>query len=167
MGRGCWGGLKEWWTMSHYLENQDKIGENQMCWWDDRCRLTHWVLEHPGTKKNKYAVVIINTLCFKWSRQQTMVVIFLLQRDHINSGRLRSLHWYQKYFEILSSLNFQILKIKIMKFSVASIVTLIALFSQTLAVSIQYCMSYCHPLKIYRSNWQHIFSGAGPDVHPW
>ena len=51
----------------------------------------------------------------------------------------------QNFFE---STNLKSQQSKTMKFSVASIVALVALFSQGLAASVQHCASYCRPLLL-------------------
>ena len=99
------------------------------------------VLNH----KKKWSAVVINTQRFKPMRERTTAVIFLSQRNPINSGQLGSRLQTKN-----SLISFQVYKshspkIKTMKFSVASIVALAALFSQASAASVLHCMSYCNP----------------------
>ena len=72
--------------------------------------------------------------------------IFIPQ-NRINSGRTGALlkpeiPW--NHFEVYK---FQLANIKIMKFSGASIIAFVALFSKGLAAGVQHCASYC-PLQI-------------------
>ena len=69
----------------------------------------------------------------------------LSQRDHINSGRLEKLSKHRNPFE---STNPNHQKSKIMNFSFASIIALIALFSEASAAGILHCTFYCNPLQI-------------------
>ena len=70
----------------------------------------------------------------------------LSQRDHINSGRLEKLSKHRNPFE---STNPNHQKSKIMNFSFASIIALIALFSEASAAGIPHCTFYCNHLQIW------------------
>ena len=69
--------------------------------------------------------------------------IFISQ-DRINPVRLFS----NQTRSLFESTNLNSQQSKTMKFSVVSIVVLVALFSQGLAASVQHCASYYHPLPL-------------------
>jgi len=65
---------------------------------------------HVLNHKKKCTAVLVSTQCFKPTRERTTAMIFLSQRNRINSGQLGRFSSYQKSLNILSSLQISPIK---------------------------------------------------------